>query len=167
LGLALQTPGQLRGKQEILERIAIDPTATFEDSQARVMERLQALGMPMRTKDEEHLANLTHLLTPNAREAAETYQATHALMLDTMVYDQQIAKAASQGAEYTGGYKGQYLGIEKLSREEGIAAVARVNPGREPMAMRRGITGISSGNDVEALSEEVISNLGTTLPLII
>jgi hypothetical protein len=151
---------QLHGPNQILERIAIDPTASFEESQARVIERLQSLGIPMRTKDEEHLANLTHLLTPNAREAAETYEQTHRLMRDEMMHGVIMKQSAEQGADYAGGYKGRFLGIEKLSEEEGRSAVARILSDTEPGQMRRGLTGISSARDVEALSEEVIGYLG-------
>ena len=151
---------QLHGPNEILERIAIDPTASFEESQARVIERLQSLGIPMRTKDEEHLVNLTHLLTPNAREAAETYEQTHRLMRDEMMYEAEMKRAAKQGAAYTGGYEGIFLGVEKLSQEEGRSAVARILSDKEPGQMTRGVTGISSARDVEALSEEVMGYLG-------
>lgn len=63
----------IAGEQTILDKISINPNETFEEAHSRVIESLNKLNIPMRTKEEERLANLEIAISERGQKAAAQY----------------------------------------------------------------------------------------------
>lgn len=64
----------IKGEQEVLHRISFNVDDKFEDVQAKIVEKLKELNIPMRSQADEKLANLEMAISGRGKAAIASYR---------------------------------------------------------------------------------------------